>query len=96
MNLIDSKTIDKTAKLANLKLSDTEKKQYTETLSGIINYVEKISQLDTTDVKPTDHIADLYNVLREDVPHQSMDRAVTEKMAPQFENGHFVVPKIIE
>jgi aspartyl-tRNA(Asn)/glutamyl-tRNA(Gln) amidotransferase subunit C len=93
---IDRPIIEKTAKLANLELSDTEKDEFTHQISDILDYVEKINQLDTSKVTATDHIADLKNVFREDKVQQSIDLSEITKMSPQFEDNHFVVPKIIE
>lgn len=93
---IDEKTIERTARLANLYLSDAEKAEYTKQLSGIVSYVEMINKLDTSNVQPTDHIAELSNVMRTDTVVPSMDQSELEKIAPQFERGHIVVPKIID
>ncbi len=93
---IDENQIIKTAKLARLELTDAERNEFSKQLSDIIEYVEKINQLDTADVKPADHIMDISNVFREDRVARSIDRGEVEKVAPSFENGFFVVPKIIE
>jgi aspartyl-tRNA(Asn)/glutamyl-tRNA(Gln) amidotransferase subunit C len=93
---IDEKTIEKTAHLANLYISDAEKAEYTKQLSGIVSYVEMINRLDTSNVEPADHIAELSNVMRTDTVIPSIDQSELEKIAPQFEKGHIVVPKIID
>ena len=93
---VDKKTIENTAELAKLYLSDQDKEELTKEMSDIITYVEKISELETSDIKPTDNIADLKNVFREDVVKESIDRSEIEKIAPQYDNNYFVVPKIIE
>jgi aspartyl-tRNA(Asn)/glutamyl-tRNA(Gln) amidotransferase subunit C len=94
--VIDEKTIERTAHLANLYISDAEKAEYAKQLSGIVSYVEMINRLDTSHVEPTDHIAGISNVMRTDTVVPSMDTAELEKIAPQFERGHIVVPKIID
>ena len=93
---IDVKTIERTAVLANLHISDDEKEGYAKHLSEIVSYVEAIKSLDTSDVQPTDHIAELSNVFRTDTILPSINPAEIEKMAPQFERNHIVVPKIID
>ena len=93
---IDEKTIERTARLANLYISDDEKAEYTKQLSGIVSYVELINRLDTSNVEPTDNIAGLSNVMRTDTVVPSIDPSEIEKIAPQFERGHIVVPKIID
>lgn len=93
---IDKKTIEKTAKLANLELTENENIEFTNQISDILDYVEKINQLDTSSVEATDHIANLKNVFREDIVQDSIELSKIEKMAPEYENGYFVVPKVID
>jgi aspartyl-tRNA(Asn)/glutamyl-tRNA(Gln) amidotransferase subunit C len=93
---IDESQILRVAKLARLDLGEDEKKEFSTQLSDIISYVDKINELDTADVAPSDHIVELKNVFRADTVLPSMDRAALETMAPRFEDGHVVVPIIIE
>ncbi len=93
---IDERQILRVAELARLDLTDEEKKEFSRQLSDIISYVEKINELDTENVMPADHIVELKNVFRKDISGGSIDRAELEKMAPAFEDGHVVVPIIIE
>jgi aspartyl-tRNA(Asn)/glutamyl-tRNA(Gln) amidotransferase subunit C len=93
---IDEKQILRVAELARLDLTGDEKKEFAAQLSDIISYVEKINELDTADISPSDHIAELKNVFRADTVLPSMDRAELGKMAPRFQDGHVVVPIIIE
>ena len=93
---IDVRTIEYTAELSSLYVSDEEKKQYAAQLSQIIAYVEKINKLDTSNVDPTDHIAELKNVFRADTVLPSIDPESIKAIAPEFDRGHIVVPKIID
>jgi aspartyl-tRNA(Asn)/glutamyl-tRNA(Gln) amidotransferase subunit C len=93
---INEDQIIKTAKLARLELSENESKEYSEQLNKIIEYVKKINELDTSDVKPAAHIMEVSNVFRDDVVRKSIDRKGIEQNAPSFVDGFFVVPKIIE
>ncbi|MBN1499732.1 MAG: Asp-tRNA(Asn)/Glu-tRNA(Gln) amidotransferase subunit GatC [Spirochaetes bacterium] len=93
---IDRKTIERTAELANLHLTENEKIEYEKQLNDILNYVEKIREVDTSAVKATDYIEEIKNVFREDVILESINRDEIEKIAPEFRNGHITVPKIIE
>jgi len=93
---IDENEIIKVAKLARLELSTAEKDEFSKQLSGIIEYVEKINQLDTSAVEPADHVVELSNVFRKDVVKKSFERHELEKNAPDFKDGYIVVPKIIE
>lgn len=93
---IDEKEIVKVANLARLDLADDEKAEFSKQLNDIIEYVEKINELDTASVKPADHIVDIKNVTREDRVEKSLDTSDLEKIAPAFDKGHIVVPRIIE
>ncbi len=93
---INENEIKKVAKLARLDLSADEREEFSRQLNDIIEYVEKINELDTSGVKPADHIVELSNVFRADIVQKSIDTAEIEKMAPSFMEGHIVVPRIIE
>ena len=93
---IDVRTIEYTAELSSLYVSEEEKQQYAAQLSQIIAYVEKINKLDTSNVEPTDHIAELKNVFRADTVLPSIDPEAIKAIAPEFDRGHIVVPKIID
>ncbi len=88
--------INRVSRLARLELTDDEKREFTSQLSEILNYVEKIKELDTERVKPADHIIDMSNVFRRDTAHESLNRDKIEAIAPEFKDGYFVVPRIIE
>lgn len=93
---IKESDITKVAKLARLDLTQDEKDEFSRQLSGIIEYVEKINELDTSMVEASDHIVELNNVFRKDVVKKSIERSELEKIAPDFKDGYIVVPKIIE
>lgn len=93
---LDKDVITKVAALARLELSEIEKEEFSRQLSDIIGYVEKINSLPTENVPPADHIGGLTNVVREDRAGGSMDQSLIRGISPQFEEGHFVVPRIIE
>lgn len=92
----DGTTIHKVCQLARLELSPDESSEISRQLADIIRYVEKINELDTSNVAPADHIVPLSNVFRDDTVQQSLPVDEVRKIAPQFENGHFIVPRIIE
>ncbi|PKL36203.1 MAG: Asp-tRNA(Asn)/Glu-tRNA(Gln) amidotransferase GatCAB subunit C [Spirochaetae bacterium HGW-Spirochaetae-1] len=93
---IDKDQITKVSRLARLELTEEEKLEFSRQLSDIIEYVEKIKELDTASIEPADHIVELKNVFRSDTVGPSLPVSELEKIAPSFENGHIVVPKIIE
>jgi aspartyl-tRNA(Asn)/glutamyl-tRNA(Gln) amidotransferase subunit C len=84
------------AKLARLTLTSGEIERFTEQLSNILSYMEKLNQLDTSRVEPTSHVLPLSNVFREDRVRASLDPDRALENAPDREGPFFRVPKIIE
>ncbi len=80
------------AKLARLGLSEEEVKTMAGELSGILEHVDRIAELDLDGVAPTTHVVELENVLRADVPHESLPRDVALASAPDPVDGAFRVP----
>lgn len=93
---IKESDIIKVAKLARLELSAEERDEYSKQLSGILEYVEKINELDTSSVAAADHIVEVSNVVRADKAGGSFSAGELEGVAPDFRNGYIVVPKVIE
>ena len=88
--------IEHIAALARLKLGDAEKARLEGHLAQIIEYVEQLNRLDTSDVERTSHILPLQNVFRDDVENHSFsdaDRLL--ESAPKHDKGHYEVPQII-
>ncbi|SHM64236.1 aspartyl/glutamyl-tRNA(Asn/Gln) amidotransferase subunit C [Caldanaerovirga acetigignens] len=93
---ITIETVEHVANLARLYLSEEEKKEMANTLSSILDYMDKLNELDTANVPPTAHIIPIKNVFREDVVKESLPREEVLKNAPEKERGFFKVPRIIE
>ena len=93
--MITTEDIEYVAKLAKLKLSDSEKDMLVNQMGDIVEFANNINKLDTDGVKPTNHILEVQNVFREDevVPSYSRDEIL--KNAPAKEAGCIVVPSII-
>lgn len=87
--------VKKIASLAHLRFSDAELLTYTGQLNDILRYVEKLNELDTSEVPITYHPVDYGNVMREDEikPGLSVDQSLQN--APQKSWQYFVVPKVI-
>ena len=83
------------ADLARLEMSSEEVESMTRQLDGILNYVAKLNELDTTGVQPTTHAISIVNAFREDQVKPSLDREDTLANAPQQNGESFVVPKVI-
>ena len=92
---IDQLTVSRVAELARLELSDEETAEFARQLSDIIGYVKKIDELDTDSVGLDDAVPGRGNALRGDVPRESLPREEVGKMAPEFGDGHVVVPRIL-
>jgi len=80
------------AKLARLRLSEAEVERMAGELSGILEHVDRIGELDLDDVEPTSHVVELENVLRPDEPRPSWPRDVVLEQAPDNADGAFRVP----
>lgn len=93
---IDEAQALRVAKLARLFLSQEELERFPAQLSAIIDYVEKINLMNTDSAAPAEHIADIKNVFRKDTVGTCIKTEVLEKLSPQFGNGHFIVPKVLE
>jgi aspartyl-tRNA(Asn)/glutamyl-tRNA(Gln) amidotransferase subunit C len=90
--VIDRDQVLHVAKLARLELSDDEVEQMATELSGILEHVDRISELDLEGVEPTSHVVELENVLRADEPAPSLERDAALANAPDPADGAFRVP----
>ncbi|MBL7215487.1 MAG: Asp-tRNA(Asn)/Glu-tRNA(Gln) amidotransferase subunit GatC [Phycisphaerae bacterium] len=93
---IDEAQVRRVALLSRLELSNEEVAQFSTQLSDIVEYIEKLSGLDTDNVQPLAHCLPVYNVLREDVPHPSLTNDQALANAPDREDEYFKVPKILD
>jgi len=93
---ITKKEVDHVALLARLKFSEREKERFTIQLNTILEYMDKLQELDTSQVEPTFHAVARTNVFREDVVRPSDPQDLTLSNAPDRDAGLFRVPKIIE
>jgi aspartyl-tRNA(Asn)/glutamyl-tRNA(Gln) amidotransferase subunit C len=90
--MIDREQVLHVARLARLRLSEEEVERMAGELSGILEHVDRIGQLDLEGVEPTSHVVALENVLRADEPWQSLSRDVALASAPEPDGGAFRVP----
>ncbi len=92
---LDRATVHKVATLARLELTPEEEEKFAGQLSGILDYVEQLNELDVTDVAPTTRAIDMVNVTRADVMHAYENREALMECAPDRDENFFKVPKII-
>lgn len=88
--------IDHVAMLARLNLSESEKELFSKQVDGIIEYIDKLNELDTADVEPTAHVLPIKNAFRKDELRNSLPRDKALQNAPAKEDGFYRVPRIIE
>jgi len=93
---IDEAQVRKVAKLARLELKDAEVGQFSGQLSAILDYVEKMNELDTSAVEPLAHCLPISNVFREDRVTESLGTEKALANAPQTDGEFFKVPKILD
>lgn len=95
-NVISDETIEYVGILAKLELSEEEKEQAKTDMASMLDYIDKLNELDTKDVEPMSHVFPVHNVFREDVVTNGDDRDKILKNAPEEKNGMFQAPKTFE
>lgn len=93
---ITDEMIDYISQLARLELSGEEKEKGKEEIGKIIDYMDTLNTLDTTDIEAMSHAFPVKNVFREDVVKPSVDREIITLNAPQKKEGCFKVPKTVD
>ena len=84
------------ANLARLKITEKEKDLFASQLSNILEYIDKLNQLDTSGIEPTSHIIPINNIFREDVVKVSLAVEEIVRCAPTSKMSFFEVPKVVE
>ena len=87
--------VERISLLARLQLGEDELERLTDQLSQIIQYVEQLSELDTEDVEPMAHAAEIFNVFAEDKSRPSLDRDEALKNAPKRDDECYRVPAVL-
>jgi aspartyl-tRNA(Asn)/glutamyl-tRNA(Gln) amidotransferase subunit C len=82
------------AKLARLRLEQDEVQRMTGELAKILAHIDRMSELDTADVRPTAHVLDVVNVLRADKTRPSISREDALRNAPATSGDSFRVPRM--
>jgi len=83
------------ADLARLDLDEAAVEKFSGQIGEILQYIDKLNEVDTAGVDPTSHAIFLTNAFREDEPGKPLDTDRALANAPEQENGCFVVPKIL-
>lgn len=93
---IDKDTIRKLAHLSRLHFEEQDEQKMVDSLNVIIAWVDKLNEIDTTDIEPLTHLTEELNSFREDVnlPPLSHERGLVN--APKKDDDYFRVPKVME
>ncbi|MCH5254994.1 MAG: Asp-tRNA(Asn)/Glu-tRNA(Gln) amidotransferase subunit GatC [Lachnospiraceae bacterium] len=95
-NIINDETIEYVGILAKLELSEEEKEQAKKDMGRMLDYIDKLGELNTDGVEPMSHVFPVQNVFREDIVSNSDIREELLSNAPEQKDGMFVVPKTFE
>ena len=93
---LDEQTVRKVARLANIEIADEDVGPIGAKLSGILEWVEQLGEVDTENVEPLSNVANIELPLRKD---EVTDGNCADKVlanAPEETQGFFVVPKVVE
>jgi aspartyl-tRNA(Asn)/glutamyl-tRNA(Gln) amidotransferase subunit C len=84
------------AKLARLNLSDAETQLFQKQLGDVLNYADKLREVDVSHVEAAAHAVPIFNVFREDQPRDWLTAEQALSNAPRQANGLFIVTKVVE
>ncbi|CDC37741.1 MAG TPA: Asp-tRNA(Asn)/Glu-tRNA(Gln) amidotransferase subunit GatC [Lachnospiraceae bacterium] len=95
-NVISDETIEYVGILAKLELSDEDKENAKKDMASMLDYIDKLGELDTEGIEPMSHIFPVQNVMREDVVTNGDGSDDTLKNAPESNGEAFIVPKTVD
>jgi aspartyl-tRNA(Asn)/glutamyl-tRNA(Gln) amidotransferase subunit C len=93
---ISTEEVNRIAWLARLAIESDKTEAYAHDLSGILNFIEQMSTVDTASVEPMAHPLDQAQRLRPDIVTEADQRQLFQQNAPAVEAGLYLVPKVIE
>ncbi len=96
MAKITREDVEYVAGLAQLDLDDSAKERLVGELGAILGHMDKLNELDTSDVEPMMHVVEMTNVYREDEVVESLDREAALQNAPKTDGEYFLVPRILD
>jgi aspartyl-tRNA(Asn)/glutamyl-tRNA(Gln) amidotransferase subunit C len=95
-NAKHSMDIGRVATLARIHFSDGEREELARNFDSILEFLEKLSEVDVEDIEPSAHAVPLYNVLRDDEPGDTLPREMALSNAPKQRDHQIIVPKVVE
>ena len=95
-NIISDETIEYVGILSKLELSEEEKEQAKKDMGSMLDYIDKLNELDTTGIEPMSHVFPVQNVFREDVVTNGDESEKTLKNAPGEKDNMIMVPRTFD
>ena len=93
--MLNNELVQKIAYLARLKLSSAEIESFAVQLGSILEYIQKLNEVDTTDVEPTSFMTAAHDPFRDDEMAESLTQEQILQNGPSVKKGHFAIPKVI-
>jgi len=93
---IDKDTLQKIAHLARLEFAEKDAEKMMQDMTNMVNFVEKLNEVDTTGIEPITTMSYEINALREDEVKPHLDHREALKNAPKKDEDYFRVPKVLE
>lgn len=94
--MISANEIEKIAHLARLEIDESQREKIAEQLSNILQYIDKLKDVDVQGVRPSSGVTFMNNVLREDELKDSPGPLVTLANAPQRDEDFYTVPRVVK
>ena len=94
--IIDDETLDKIAKLANIKIKDSERETLKTDMTAILSWIDKLKEVDTSGIEPITHMTKETNQVRADENKRNISVEEALKNAQKSTENYFVVPKVIK
>jgi len=92
---IDKATVDKLAHLARLELTDDQREKVNDDLGNILDWVEQLEEVDTSNVEPLGNVNEETSPLRVDKANNFFEEGEALENAPEKDDKYFVVPKVL-
>ncbi len=93
--IIGKKDVEYVAKLAKVRLDESQKERFLKQLNDILSYFKKLNELDTDQVEPTSYILHSSNMFHEDIVKPSLRHETVLGLTQYKKNGYFKVPRIL-
>lgn len=93
--MITKEEVEHVGWLARIEIHESEAQAYAEKLNAVLDYFSQLDEVDTENVPPTYHVADIINVFREDVVKPSMPQEKVLCNTEKKQEGNFLAPRIM-